>query len=180
MLGCDSCGTVPRAMFGRALTVAGCLALAACDRSARAPVHREDSAPAAPTSTAKPRLVTGALPIAPFVAEQLVTPGASHTVVYVGATWCEPCVRFHRALEQGELDAQLPGVRFIEYDFDAQKAALLEAGYRSRLLPLFALPQASGASSARQIEGSVKGPAGVENIARRLRELLALGPVQPR
>ena len=37
-------------------------------------------------------------------------------LVYVGATWCEPCRRFHRAVEEGKLDSQFPDLRFPEFD----------------------------------------------------------------
>ena len=127
--------------------------------------------PSAPT--AKPEIVAGATPVAPFVAEAILSAPAAKTIVYVGATWCEPCQRFHAALQSGALDAQLPGVRFIEYDLDRSKAELADAGYVSRLIPLFALPEADGRCSARKLEGSIKGESAVEsNILPRLATLL--------
>jgi thiol-disulfide isomerase/thioredoxin len=121
----------------------------------------------------KPRLVRGGLPVAPFVAQQLQKGGGGTTIVYVGASWCEPCQYFHRALEAGELDESLKGVHFLEYDYDASRAALDADGYGSRMLPLFALPGADGRAGARSIEGSIKGPAAVTNIVERLQALLA-------
>src|SRR5258708_3032885 len=29
-------------------------------------------------------------------------------IVYVGATWCQPCQHFHKAAEAGELDSTFP------------------------------------------------------------------------
>ena len=39
-------------------------------------------------------------------------------VVYVGASWCEPCRYFHAAAEAGELDAELPRLALLEFDRD--------------------------------------------------------------
>ncbi|HEX7481192.1 MAG TPA: thioredoxin family protein [Polyangiales bacterium] len=155
------------------------VALTGCDAAAPknpASSHTSGQAneptPAPPTAAGKPRLVVGAVPVAAFVAEQQLASPGRKTVVYVGASWCEPCQRFHRALEKGELDAALQGVRFIDYDYDQSKAALEADGYSSRLIPLFALPAADGRSSGHSIEGSIKGEGAVDNIVPRLRALL--------
>src|SRR2546423_14525 len=60
---------------------------------------------------------TGGAPVAPFVARELAKGHAGHygVLVYVGATWCEPCQSFHRAVAKGELDEMLAGVRLIEF-----------------------------------------------------------------
>jgi thiol-disulfide isomerase/thioredoxin len=126
----------------------------------------------AASSPAKPVLLKGEVPVAPFVANALAAAPSSKTVVYVGASWCEPCQRFHRALVAGELDARLAGVRFIEYDSDSTHEALAAAGYSSRLIPFFALPSADGRASSRHEEGSVKGDGAVANILPRLEALL--------
>lgn len=96
-------------------------------------------------------------------------------LVYVGATWCEPCQRFHHAVEQGELDGAFPRLSVLAFDTDRDGEALANAGYVSRLIPLFAVPNADGRASGRQIEGSVKGAAAVGEITPRLRALLAGG-----
>jgi hypothetical protein len=157
-----------------ALLVAGCNA---SEQPAKAPAPTASTsashAPAQPAAQSKPRLVSGALPVAPFVAEQLLASPNTRVVVYVGAGWCEPCQRFHRALQNGELDAALAGTRFIDYDYDLARAALEADGYHSQLIPLFALPRSDGKSSGRAIEGSIKGEGAVDNIMPRLRELLA-------
>jgi thiol-disulfide isomerase/thioredoxin len=93
-------------------------------------------------------------------------------LVYVGATWCEPCQRFHHAVDAGELDAAFPRLSIVGFDADRDGEALAAAGYRSRLIPLFALPGDDGRSSGKQIEGSVKGAAAVSEITPRLRALL--------
>lgn len=99
-------------------------------------------------------------------------------LVYVGATWCEPCQRFHQAATAGKLDGFFGGrggrgLRLIEFDSDRDSERLASAGYISRFIPLFARPLADGRSSGRQIEGSIKGDGAVEEIAPRLRQLLS-------
>lgn len=100
-------------------------------------------------------------------------------VVYVGATWCEPCQRFHHAAEEGKLEGQLPPVRFLEFDLDRDGDQLKAAGYRSRYIPLFALPgdDGRGRSPDQQIEGGVKGDGAVGHITPRLRKLLGVSPL---
>ena len=81
--------------------------------------------------------------------------------------------RFHQAVLAGELDSTLDGVHLIEFDLDADREPLDAAGYASRLIPLFALPNADGTASEHRIEGSVKGPAAVEqNLMPRLQAFL--------
>jgi hypothetical protein len=93
-------------------------------------------------------------------------------VVYVGAVWCEPCQRFHRAAERGELDATFPGLTLFEFDLDRDRDRLRQAGYASKYIPLFALPDESGRASGRQVEGGIKGEGAVAYMTPRLRALL--------
>lgn len=94
-------------------------------------------------------------------------------LVYVGAPWCEPCKRFHDAAAAGELDTVFPKLRLLEFNLDRDKERLEQAGYRSRMIPLFARPGADGTGSGQQIEGSIKGEGAVAEITPRLRGLLA-------
>jgi hypothetical protein len=93
--------------------------------------------------------------------------------VYVGATWCEPCQRFHHAAERGELDAAFPTVTVLAFDLDRDRERLASAGYVSKYIPLFALPGPDGTASGKQIEGGVKGDGAVGNIVPRLKEMLS-------
>jgi len=93
-------------------------------------------------------------------------------LVYVGATWCEPCRDFHAAATAGTLDAQLAPIRFLEFDLDRDGERLAAAGYRSELVPLFARPAADGRASGEQIDGVQKGGAYVEQLTPRIRALL--------
>jgi hypothetical protein len=123
-------------------------------------------------------------PVAPIVrdtmAAQVAGQGAAATpkgalLVYVGATWCEPCQRFHQAAERGDLDAMFPGVTLLEFDLDRDRERLLSAGYTSKLIPLFALPAGDGTASGKQVEGGIKGEGAVGFIAPRLKALLGQG-----
>ena len=146
----------------------------AAKRAAPPPKLAERAAP--PTLRRGP---TGGADLAAFVQGELVESRrlGRTVVVYVGASWCEPCRRFHDALEAKELDGDLAGVDFIEMDLDADGDALRRAGYVSDMIPLFALPRGDGTSSGRHVEGSIKGPGAVRrNLLPRLRGLLADGP----
>ena len=112
--------------------------------------------------------------VEPIVLRELArAKGDGHRLlVYVGATWCEPCQRFHQAARAGQVDALFPGLRLLEFDLDRDRERLEKAGYASKMIPLFALPRLDGAASGEQIEGSIKGDGAVGQIAPRLRALL--------
>lgn len=104
--------------------------------------------------------------------EQAEVSGA-RVLVYVGATWCQPCKRFHEALETGELDQPLAGTHFLEFDADDDRAELRAAGYASKYIPLFSVPDSSGHATTLSIEGSIKADQAVrENLVPRLLALL--------
>jgi thiol-disulfide isomerase/thioredoxin len=94
-------------------------------------------------------------------------------VVYVGATWCEPCQRFHRAMEHGDLDSVLPNLTLLEFDSDQDGERLRQAGYASKFIPLFALPKADGTASDKRVEGGIKGDGAVSFVTNKLKGLLA-------
>lgn len=93
-------------------------------------------------------------------------------LVYLGATWCEPCRRFHQAAAEHKLDRDFPSLRLLEFDDDRDAARLAMAGYSGHYIPMFAKPGADGRGTGRQIEGSVKGDGAVNEIVPRLRSLL--------
>ncbi len=144
-----------------AALVAVAALVAGCDRAARTPP--------------RPQVIAGpaAGEVAPWVQAQLADASGRDVVVYVGAAWCEPCVRFHDALTAGQLDGALPTVTLLEFDLDRDEARLAAAGYTSKLIPLFARPAADGRASGRAIEGSIAGPGAVDELTPRLRALLA-------
>jgi thiol-disulfide isomerase/thioredoxin len=166
----------------RVLTTAA-LVLSLCGCDAR---RAEPTPPSASGSSSGPLVVAphdgirwmrapaGVADAASAVREALATEHASGRtlLVYVGATWCEPCQRFHHAVERGELDAAFPRLSVLAFDADNDGAALGAAGYVSRLIPLFAIPRSDGRSSGKQIEGSVKGETAVSQITPRLLALV--------
>lgn len=127
--------------------------------------------------TGKPQFVAGNAEgdIPPVVSSHREAAAADggQALVYVGASWCEPCQRFHEAVERGELDARLAGVRFVEYDADRDRDRLTAAGYDGRLIPRFALPGPDGRFGGTKIEGGTKGDDAVEHIMTRLEPMLA-------
>jgi thiol-disulfide isomerase/thioredoxin len=93
-------------------------------------------------------------------------------LVYVGATWCEPCRRFHQAAAEGKLDGALPTLRLLEFDADRDNERLAVAGYFSRYIPLFALPNGDGRASGKQVEGATKGTDPAAVLVPQLRGLM--------
>jgi thiol-disulfide isomerase/thioredoxin len=113
--------------------------------------------------------------IEPWVQQQVELADAAHlrVLVYVGASWCEPCKHFHQAVERGDLNGTLNGLRFLEFDQDRDAAALKVAGYVYQYIPVLALPDPDGRNHGRMIAGSIKGPNAVkENLVPRLQALL--------
>jgi hypothetical protein len=100
-------------------------------------------------------------------------PARRRVVVYVGASWCEPCQLFHRAAEKGELDALFADVDLLVFDADRDGERLRAAAYAwKKYIPLFALPGPDGRASGRQFEGGIKGDGAVSYLTPRLQELL--------
>ena len=157
--------------------VAVFLALAGC--------QRDDTQPAPTTTTTaapggKLELIEAPpIPVAPYIADEVARAkrDGARVIVYEGATWCEPCVRFHRAAEAGELDAEFARVRFLVFDADRDGEALDLAGYKSDYIPLFAIPRADGTARGPAIQGGTKGDRAVREIAPRLRALLDASPL---
>ncbi len=167
--------TLPR---WSASLVALLLAPLLVDCSRPAPKPRKEKAPAVALNAPPPSFLRyprqgGA--IEPWVQEQVELAEAAHlrVLVYVGASWCEPCQRFHRAVEHGELNGTLNGLRFLEFDQDQDAPALKTAGYVYQYIPVLALPDPDGRNHGKMIAGSIKGPGAVrENLVPRLQALL--------
>jgi thiol-disulfide isomerase/thioredoxin len=93
-------------------------------------------------------------------------------IVYAGAKWCEPCQHFHHAAAEGKLDKAFPKLTVLEFDVDNDRERLATAGYSSRFIPLFIVPDKDGKPTDKRMEGSVKGEGAVDEIVPRLRKLL--------
>jgi hypothetical protein len=168
--------TGPRALLLFAL---GIFATSACNgRSGQRAPSPKASAAVAAGSREKPQLkkrTPPAPPLEQFVQQHVEEADAQgmRVLVYVGATWCEPCQIFHKALASGELDEALAGTKFVEFDADRDRAELRAAGYAPKYIPLFSVPDHSGHASGRAIEGSVKGDDAVKkDLVPRLLALL--------
>lgn len=166
------------------VVVVSCLLSSACRESPRLRASRgasEESPPAPATDRPVlegPRVRFEHAPegevralVRAFVAR--VRAEGREPIVYVGATWCEPCRYFHAAAERGDLDASLPPLALLEFDRDRDGDRLDAAGYGSRMIPLFVSPEPDGAPSARRIEGSIHGPDSPQEIVPRLLAVLA-------
>ena len=150
------------------------LLLVACSGKAPEAAPNAEAQVAQPAQVAKPRFVPAAegADVATEVREVVAGAGEEAVVVYVGASWCEPCQAFHAALERGDLDDSLAGVKFLEYDADKDRERLESAGYGGRLIPRFALPGPDGTFSGEKIEGGIKGDGAVDHIMKRLLPML--------
>lgn len=167
----------------------------ACSRSEPEPPRPEErakaEAPTAPASVAPAATASGTGPMVLARGVRIVHAGLGidaarvvreerekakgdgrDLVVYVGATWCEPCQVFHKAAQRGELDGEFPDLTLLEFDLDQDRDRLSAAGYVGQYIPLFAMPDATGRASDKKFEGSVKGNGAVANIAPRLRKIL--------
>ena len=120
----------------------------------------------------------GTADIAALVRVQLVPLAAVHRrlVVYVGATWCEPCQQIHAAIASHQLDGEFPDLTLLEFDLDRDEAALERAGYTSPLIPLFALPAGDGRAGLRREFGGRKDIDNVPLLTAKLHRLLDAEP----
>ena len=173
-----SIDVLPARRRERAILVTILFVLGAC-RMQEDTSDRKPPAPApssfASTAKAGPRFVKGGgEEVSAVVRRQLAIANSEgrEVLVYVGATWCEPCQRFHDAAAHGALDAPFPRLTLVEFDLDRDGDRLRSAGYASQYIPLFALPGADGRGTGKQIEGSIKGDGAVAEMTPRLRALL--------
>ncbi len=164
---------------------------AGCATPTDSPAAAQDDGPAAhlgprtkkSSPSGKVELVTAiaAGQAAASIADEiaLATTDNKRCVVYVGATWCEPCKRFKKALLAGELDTELQGARLLEFDADLDKSRLNAAGYSWRYVPFFAVPRLGGDNSGRVTAGVPSKSAPMAPLAKRIATLLNQPPNQP-
>ncbi|NUP13501.1 MAG: thioredoxin family protein [Polyangiaceae bacterium] len=157
--------------------------LAACTGTPEPTPESARANPSATATLAKPEFVrapAGTTSGAQWVTSEMAKAKADGTklVIYVGATWCEPCQVFHRAVTEGKLDRDLAGVRFLEFDHDEHEAFLSDADMRceSKLIPLFARPTEQGTCGTARTEGGIKGEGAVGYILPKLQAILSEAP----
>lgn len=88
-------------------------------------------------------------------------------VVYVGATWCEPCKRFKEEIASGRLDERYGKLRLLAFDADKDGDRLAAAGYTYRFIPFVALPGADGQPTDTQ-QATGKGGAAWRELLGKL------------
>jgi thiol-disulfide isomerase/thioredoxin len=93
-------------------------------------------------------------------------------MVYIGATWCEPCQRFHHAAESGSLDDEFPTLSLLVFDADQDSPRLRAAGYAPGYIPYFGVPGDDGHGTSIATEGGIKGDGAVGHIVPRLLPLV--------
>jgi thiol-disulfide isomerase/thioredoxin len=171
--------TTEKRPFAKIIAFVSLVLCAACSKDPPEPAQEP---PAAPVSKESPRIEWIQAPAgedaASVVKRELERAhnDKKRLLVYVGAPWCEPCKRFHDAAEAGQLDGVFPNLRLVEFNLDVDADRLNRAGYASKMIPLFAIPTENGTGSGKQIEGSVKGEAAVQNLRSRLKPLLDDAP----
>ena len=77
-------------------------------------------------------------------------------VVYVSATWCEPCKKLKAEIEAGRLDERYGKTNLLAFDADKDIDRLGAAGYTYKFVPYVALPGADGKPADSQ-EATSKG-----------------------
>jgi hypothetical protein len=101
-------------------------------------------------------------------------------VVYVSASWCEPCERFQSAVRAGRLDTSFPDLRLLVFDHDRDVGRLAAAGYDGRMIPRFVVPGPDGRATDQRVEGGTKATDTVATtIAPRLARLLGVSLPPP-
>lgn len=96
-------------------------------------------------------------------------------IVYVSATWCEPCRRMKDEIHVGHLDAQLGKTTLLAFDADKDGDRLASAGYKFGFIPFVALPGADGHPSD-SLEAKGKGSNAWRELLGKLEEWQKRGP----
>jgi hypothetical protein len=147
--------------------LAAALLLAACQRPHQQPARVHPPGPEL--------IEAGSGPADAVVRTALAEAGRDgrRLLVYVSATWCEPCERFQKALRAGELNASFPQLTLLKFDHDRDLDRLQAAGYAGNLIPRFVIPGPDGRGTAQRMEGGTKAEDTVSaSIGPRLQRLL--------
>jgi thiol-disulfide isomerase/thioredoxin len=71
-------------------------------------------------------------------------------VVYVSATWCEPCKKMKEEIDAGRLDDRYGKTTLLAFDADKDIDRLGAAGYTFKFVPYVALPGSDGKPAETQ------------------------------
>ena len=82
--------------------------------------------------------------VAPALVRRMAAVKDRRLMVFVSASWCEPCQRFHQAVERGELTGKLGQLDLVAYDAEPDAERLLMSGYEARMIPAFTVPGPDG------------------------------------
>jgi len=95
-------------------------------------------------------------------------------LVYASATWCQPCLIFQDAVQQGALDQSFPvPLRLLKFDYDRDHERLATAGYAVDMLPYFAVPGVDGRATGMAYQGTRGGRSAVVDVKQGIRSMLA-------
>ena len=110
--------------------------------------------------------------VAPALVRRMAAVKDRRLMVFLSASWCEPCQRFHQAVDRGELTGKLGQLDLVAYDAEFDAERLLMSGYEARMIPAFTVPGPDGRATARHTEGGLSGEGAVADLVPRLLEIL--------
>lgn len=95
-------------------------------------------------------------------------------VLYIGATWCEPCSALKKYKSDPRMAEAFQGTYVIELDLDDWKVDELKAlGFRAGVVPVFHVLGADGRASGPTIDGGAWGDNIPENMAPPLKKFFS-------
>ena len=78
-------------------------------------------------------------------------------VIFVSGDKAPTSRKFRDAAATGDLDGSLGRLAFLEFDFEQDTQRLATAGYLSKVVPSFVVPEANGRPSRFSFEGTGAG-----------------------
>ncbi|MBL8606080.1 MAG: hypothetical protein JNL38_02120 [Myxococcales bacterium] len=104
-------------------------------------------------------------------------PPGTKPVVYVGATWCGPCVSIKKTKSDPLMVDAFRGAFVIELDLDEWKDAdLTPLGYKTGAIPVFFAVDGEGKALGPKIDGGAWGDNVPANMAPPLKKFVASLP----
>jgi hypothetical protein len=73
--------------------------------------------------------------------------------LYIGATWCQPCQKLHRSLDDERMVDAFRGTYVIHLDLDAWERELPSVGLRVAQVPVFFQLDAQGKPTGKSLDG---------------------------